>query len=308
MIPMTRLNVVTQNANSITVPLESMHYDLRSPVIFTGRGGSGTRLLSAMAEDCNVFLGNKINESGDSVEWAELLYELSLEKLSEITKLTRGRAAHLNIENQLGFHSQNCPSSKLVYQAQEILNQGILKPGQLWGWKLPESMLVLPELLSAFSDAKVVHIVRHPIPSSFRRTHKTSRPSNPVGNAVLESAYRSIERDIACIATDEDYWRNAATWLYQVGIVSRFGRVNLPDTRYLEIRYEDLCTKPLNVRERLVEFLGQGSRSSLMGEKGLNISKERSNDNSFADSRCQRVWNLCSEVAIALGYDEQGIA
>ena len=53
-----------------------------SPVILTGRGGSGTRMLSSLASTSNVFIGNQLNASGDSIEWAELLYDMSIQKLN----------------------------------------------------------------------------------------------------------------------------------------------------------------------------------------------------------------------------------
>ena len=36
---------------------------LRSPIILTGRGGSGTRMISDIAKRADVFLGNDLNQS-----------------------------------------------------------------------------------------------------------------------------------------------------------------------------------------------------------------------------------------------------
>ena len=57
------------------VPLEA----LRAPVIATGRGGSGTRLLTEATRASDVFLGNRLNASGDSVEWVDLIYEMTIQ-------------------------------------------------------------------------------------------------------------------------------------------------------------------------------------------------------------------------------------
>src|SRR5690348_2568875 len=53
-------------------------------VLFTGRGGSGTRLLSQLAEELGIFIGNKVNRSGDSVEWVEPVYRMAIESATSI--------------------------------------------------------------------------------------------------------------------------------------------------------------------------------------------------------------------------------
>ena len=48
-------------------------------LLFVGRGGSGTRLLSQLAVDAGIFVGNKVNKSGDSLEWVDLIYKMVVE-------------------------------------------------------------------------------------------------------------------------------------------------------------------------------------------------------------------------------------
>src|SRR5438105_15484142 len=54
-------------------------YTMDAVAIFTGRGGSGTRLLSQLSTDAGVFLGNEVNRSGESVEWVDLVYRMGVE-------------------------------------------------------------------------------------------------------------------------------------------------------------------------------------------------------------------------------------
>jgi hypothetical protein len=54
----------------------------QAPIILTGRGGSGTRLLSDIASASGVFLGNDLNVSSDSVEWVDLIYKIVIGKMS----------------------------------------------------------------------------------------------------------------------------------------------------------------------------------------------------------------------------------
>jgi hypothetical protein len=210
---------------------------LRGPIIATGRGGSGTRLLSDVIHASGVFLGNQLNVSGDSVEWVDTIYEIAIKKV-------------------LGLTPSLCWSSLLQNNANWILGQSQYQSDQLWGFKLPEAMLVLPELFEAFPDARLLHLVRHPVSISLRRTHMTSRTSNPVGSAVLNAAYRSVGRDIALIESDGEYRNNALSWLYQVKSVAQFCRENLRSEQYLDIRFEDFCADPEKSSSRIVSFLG----------------------------------------------------
>ena len=49
---------------------ERIRRRLDSPVILLARGGGGSRLLTLLARDCGVFLGNDLNGSGDCMELA----------------------------------------------------------------------------------------------------------------------------------------------------------------------------------------------------------------------------------------------
>ncbi len=252
---------------------------LRAPLVLAGRGGSGTRLLTDIAQAHDVFLGNRLNVSGDSVEWVDLIYEMV-------------------INHQNGKMPHSGWDALLRKKARIILGHGEWRAHQPWGWKLPETMVVVPEVFKAFPDARLIHLTRHPVVSAFRRTHLTSRANNPVGRAVLHAAYARIDRDPALIAEDEEYMHNAITWLYQVGRVARFGRDQLSPEQYLEIRFEDVCSAPENVSARISKFTGL-LPVEIFGE---GINKHRAAVPVPDDERVDRVWQICGQVAQELGY------
>ena len=162
------------------------------PVLLTGRGGSGTRLLSQLAAGAGLFIGNRVNRSGDSVEWVDLIYRMVVEA---------GRDRNLPSGSQY--------RREIQARAEQILGRAPTRESGLWGLNLPETMLVLPLLIDAFPQAKVVHLTRHPVSSSLRRTHMTSRLNNAVGAAALPAAYRYSNRDPRQIGSDEPYPHNA---------------------------------------------------------------------------------------------------
>ncbi len=260
---------------------------LDAAVVFTGRGGSGTRLLSQLADEIGIFIGNRVNRSGDSIEWVELIYRLAV-------------SAADSVELPSGARYRR----ELRAKAAQVVNGSPARASRLWGLKLPEAMLVLPLLLDAFPQAKVVHLTRHPISSSLRRTHMTSRLNNAVGAATLPNAYRYSNRDVGSIASDEPYVHNACSWNYQVRRVVHYGRASLGAGQYLEVRYEDVCTDPSPSIARVRTFLGCAS-----GERSGSIAADPSRMGGWdaGDPRVEKVWTICGETAALLGYTlEQG--
>jgi len=262
---------------------DSINSELKhSPIVATGRGGSGTRLLSDLLQSLNIFLGSKLNHSQDSIEWVHSLYKVAIEQFQLKPEL---------------------PDNHWRYQlretAAEILASGCWDGEQPWGWKLPETMLILPVVFDSFSKGKLIHTVRHPVDISLRRTHMTSRAGNLVGKSVLEVAYSNLGWDQDRIFSDPDYLRNAASWLYQVGEATRYGREELGPDRYIEIHYEDICIDPGAVQKSLARFLKVETGPQPIK---LDIDPARRQKWNTPDARADEVWDICGEVAMQLGY------
>ncbi len=253
-----------------------------SPLILLGRGGSGTRLLSQIFHDSGVFLGNELNVSYDSMEWVRPIYSGLTHKLD-----LGGSPQELTLPD---FAAQLRQTAAQIHQAAE-------REIDLWGWKLPETMMIVPEVLAAFPKAKIIQIVRHPITSSLRRTHKTSRQKDSIGGPVLNAARAQIAIP-AQHQLDEDTLNNALSWQYQVQAVTEFCRANLPAARYLELRYEDLFDTWPQTRTRLCHFTGIAPDALICPD--LEPGRRRS----FAlpDPRIKDVWEITKTLAALHGY------
>lgn len=255
---------------------------LDAVVVFTGRGGSGTRLLSQLAAGAGIFIGNQVNKSGDSTEWVDLIYRMVVEA-----------------GGQRDLPSGSPYRREIRARAAEILGAAPQRKSELWGLKLPELMLILPLLIDAFPRAKVVHITRHPVSSSLRRTHMTSRLDNPVGIVALPAAYRYSNRDAEEIETDEPYLHNAYSWNFQVTRVLHYARDVLGEAQYLEIKYEDLCIQPDHVLALVRSYLGCADDRA-----GASIQADPARAGAWdsRDTRVQTIWQICGKTAGLLGY------
>jgi hypothetical protein len=230
-----------------------------------------------------LFIGNDINASEDSVEWVELIYQLV------VSSLPHRPDTFKEIWKQA-----------LREKAESILSIANLQTTRPWGWKLPETMLALPEVCHAFTNAKIIHLVRHPVSSSLRRTHMTSRLNNPVGEEVLKRAYKEIGWDYSQILEHEPYQHNAVSWIYQLNQVRQYAEDYLRHEQYLEIRYEDLCQTPEKVANTIQIFLNWPELDSTH----LKIDPVRTKTYESSGPRIDEISNLCKELTSELGYPD----
>jgi hypothetical protein len=255
------------------------------PVVLLGRGGSGTRILSDLGVANGVFIGNEINVSGDSVEWVETLYPLAVEAVEPGVLAGSERDAFWR--------------DALLRRAAEILAAAGRDARAPWGWKLPETMLALPQVLRAFPRARVVHLVRHPVTLSLRRTHVTSRFDNPIGGAVLRAAYRAAGRDPSRIADDDPTIHNALSWDYQVRTVLDALDARPAGVRTMQLRYEDACADPAAALVEIAAFLERPAPSA---SSAPLIDASRTNAAAVDDARAASIWAICAATAARLGY------
>ena len=255
------------------------------PVIVLGKGHSGTRLLSQIVQDCGVFIGGPgwVSESQDSLEWVDLIYRMVFET-RESLDLPKGDKYR----------------KEILSNARKVLSTNGVPFSSLWGWKLPETTLVLPLMLDAFPNAKVLHIVRHPISGALRRLHITADPAHPVGEASLYGAYRYAGRDPAFAPFDEDWQRSAYTWIHQVSRIANYGRTSLNSSRYKEIRYEDICERPEQAILDVAEFLHGDTPNRYF--PSFVIDRKRMNRWEKEDPRAGEIWDLCGRLAGQFRY------
>ena len=258
-----------------------------SPVIMTGRGGSGTRMISEIARKLDIFLGNRLNFAGDSLEWVDLIYEYAIKKTIATTR---------------GQQFSEDFSGMFLDKVQDILEAGEYDLEGAWGWKLPETMLVVPEMMKLFPKAKLVHLVRHPVTSSLRRTHMTSRYNNPIGRAVLRGAYHDIRRNPKNIASDPEYFHNAVTWLYQVKRVHEFAMDNLSADNYHLVKFEDMMNEPLETSRKLTRFMAGVANDFVRPA----VDNDRASSVDLSDPAIDEVWSICGAVAADIGYQPLG--
>ena len=214
----------------------------RPPVIVFNKSHSGSRMVARLLDTSGIAMGANLNESWDSLDVLELVEYLVTHYYPDFGPLWR----------------DDLPPDRHL---QSLLDRvfarhlGGIGDGRRWGWKLCETVYILPVLDYCFPEATFVHLLRdgrdvafcdHKGPDSpfWRKIYfNTDRIRTHRGLRLTAPAYRR-----------RSHLYNAIHWSNSVARGRAYGAM-LRD-RYHEVRYEDLCHDLPGTATPLLERLG----------------------------------------------------
>ncbi len=198
-----------------------------------GRGHSGTRAISHTLSASGVFMGNRLNRSGDLLP-PQAMYEAC-----------RVMAPHVKWLGDLHWDFSPLHTVPIPERFTELIHgylaSVLAAPAPRKGWKIPETTLVFPWIVRMFPDAYYIHWVRDPRDCILGR-HLTDDLSDfgipyPETDASTEEGLRR---------------RRAISWLYQHELV----KATPKPARWTLVRFEDFVLRQEETLERLSVFLG----------------------------------------------------
>lgn len=207
----------------------------QSPVILMGRGKSGTRLMSWACAKLGLSLGTTPRlPAGD----------LAHRPFREVVKGLARRNLDVAREEALRDNELNL-FRKSAYEACKWL-RGEHPDAVGWGWKWPETYLILPYVYRTFPQGRYVHMIRDGRDVAFKR-HSTDDPARPLGRMLIERLG---------VQGKPRYLQAAASWEFQVRRYVEFSRQEIPAENRFEMSYEEFCREPVALMNRLADFLG----------------------------------------------------
>jgi len=241
-----------------------------SPIVIGGVGGSGTRVVADILMHAGVYLGSNLNQSLDNLLFTVLLKRIDLfekdekERISEInagldifTSIMTGKSDWNDIERNNVYTyvrsiSKNTDTNhEIIYyfnSRQELIKR-ILTANSTdtdkyseWGWKEPNSHILLKYLIQYFNDMKYIHVIRHGLDMAY------SNNQNQLKSWGKLYGVRYNEEKHNPVASFQ-YWLKAN----QRAINS--AKKLLAD-RFLNVRFDNLCNSPEIEINRIVNFLG----------------------------------------------------
>jgi len=199
-----------------------------SMITIIGRGHSGTRAISHTLSESGVFMGDRLNVSGDLIP-AEDLYEAC-----------RVMARHVVYLGGLAWdfsRLHSMPIDPAFIRLVESYLSSVLRSGEEYkGWKLPETALIYPWIVRMFPDNMYIMWVRDP------------------RDAILGAHLTDDLADfgVPCERSADVRRRRATSWKYQREIV----KATPPPRHMITVRFEDFVLKQEETLAVLARYLG----------------------------------------------------
>ncbi len=193
-----------------------------------GRGHSGTRAMSHTLSASGVYMGAKINVSGDLIP-PDDMYEAC-------------RVMARNVEylgnNQWDFSRlHTMPIDPAFTRLIESFLASVLSSdAERKGWKIPETTLVFPWIIRMFPEIRYIFWIRDP------------RDCILAGHVTDDLS----EFGISYEKTDDIRLRRAISWKYQQELVKATSKPKHWET----VRFEDFVLKQYETLARLEKYLG----------------------------------------------------
>jgi len=190
-------------------------YFSSNPIIVSGIGGSGTRIVAELIRQMGIFIGSELNSSNDNIQ------------LASVFPIMRNM-----IQRNRGLKGEETMSAG--YRGQSSQLKG-------WGWKLPVSYLIIEYLADIYGKAKFIHVIRHGLDMAYSNNQNQLRNWGP---------YFGIEADGI-----NDAHASLQYWILANSRVTQFARRSLAPENFLLLNYDALCHDPKSNIQRISEFL-----------------------------------------------------
>ncbi len=226
------------------------------PVAIGGVGGSGTRVIANILSELGFFMGTDLNESMDNLAFTLLFKRAALwppeqhqqainqacslfRKASLSNKAWRKREVkylHTLCESDRPAHSKEWLATRVEQLLQRT--EGSAKGGN-WGWKEPNTHIVLPALLKQWPAMKYIHVVRHGLDMAYSSNQNQLQLwgeqllGEPVSNISPSASFQ--------------YWCAAHRRIIDIG--------KTMGGRFLMLNFDTLCQQPASQFEQLFTFL-----------------------------------------------------
>jgi hypothetical protein len=226
---------------------------MRNPVAIGGVGGSGTRVVAGIIRSFGYYIGSDLNSANDNLWFTLLFKRLSVltEDDASFNELADAFASRMSGKYALNPHLRqriHClahqqsfehPADWLIERFNTFAEtEPEISEPRRWGWKEPNTHVVIERLLKHFKDLVYVHTIRDPLDMA------VSSNQNQLRNWGAIFLDGPIEMN--------PQW-SLAYWCKVQDRVERLRRI-YPD-RVVLLDFDEMCRAPKEQVSRLADFL-----------------------------------------------------
>jgi hypothetical protein len=201
------------------------------PLVIGATGGSGTRVVARLARHAGYDLGRNLNSAEDALEF----YSFHEKWINPFISAERyGRSLSTSDLDIMEAEFQSALDRHYPVN---------LRREKLWGWKAPRSIYFLSFLHRQFPGLKFIHVLRDGRDMVLSRNQNQLRKHAAAVLTLSERLFFSRPK------------RALLLWERVNLHAAEFGESNLREN-YLLVRFEDLCSKPVETTAQIMSFLG----------------------------------------------------
>lgn len=245
---------------------------MKSPIVVGALGGSGTRVVASILEDWGVEMGRSLNESNDELLFTHLFKRPAYIHAVSDKNLQQRLRAYGQLRTSGNLHRKEY--AKWVRESLDPvhgLDESWVKSAiddyqknpsgsRIWGWKEPNSHIILPHLVSVFPKMKYIHVVRH----GYAMAKSTNRQQLKLWGMHYGIRQEKIEDEPE--KAQFHYWRVANLGAKLVG-------ERLLNENFYLLRFEDLVEKPEETLKSLAKFLSLDVAATQLAEAQNQIEQ-----------------------------------
>jgi sulfotransferase family protein len=198
------------------------------PYVIGATGGSGTRVVARLVRHGGLFIGTRLNISEDALDFGDYSDRW-------VNVFLAGRAAGLPPATRAAMLDDLTATL-----AKHLASLDPTAPA--WGWKEPRSIFLLPFFHSQLPALKFLHVIRDGRDMAYSANQNQLRKH---GDLLLDGNLAGASEPV----------RSIALWSRLNLLTAEYGETVLR-TRYLRIRFEDLCREPGPTIARIFAFFG----------------------------------------------------
>lgn len=218
------------------------------PVAIGGVSGSGTRVLAGLLKECGYYIGSDLNAALDNLWFAALFARRSAlvdQRMPGLVSVFLYRMEHGRPPDEISDVADITARARFNWSRewmQERLSSfctADASPPARWGWKAPNTHVVIDHFLSDHPRLRYIHLMRHGVDMAVSR----QQMQLPIWGPVFLD--RPVERTPADSLA---YW--CAVHRRAKRLASRFSE------RVLIVDFDELCDRPEHVLGRILTFCG----------------------------------------------------
>ncbi len=241
---------------------------LQEPIVIGGVGGSGTRVVADILKVFNIYIGDDLNRSLDNLTHTLLFkrpkwyYRNRLNNnkielgIGILEKSMTNKESYSLIEfaylisatismTKYGHNIQKDGSGIWAFQRLRhiLFSRNDIVSYTGWGWKEPNSHLILKNLNDKFPNLKYIHTIRHGLDMAYSPNQQQLFNWGKLFGVEIPKK----EKDIP-----------AASFRYWVEVNRKViaQRKKLGERKILILNFDDLCVNPKTEIQKLIDFLG----------------------------------------------------